>query len=99
MAAGSVKRIRLAIAVVVLPYLIQATPVHQLLYWIQSGGGTLRRENIQQIADWLQARRLTGLTDFALRGVLNRYYHARLRALLLDGADRPKSEGGNHPGQ
>jgi len=79
--------------------LIQATPVHRLLYWIQSGGGTLRRENIQQIAHWLQARRLTGLTDFALRGVLNRYYHARLRALLLDGADRPKSEGGNHPGQ
>lgn len=78
--------------------LIQATPVHQFLYWIQSACGTLRRDNIQPLAGWLQARGLTGLTDFALRGVLNRYYLARLRTLLSDGAGRPQASDGNHRG-
>lgn len=78
--------------------LIQATPVHRVLYWIQSGCGVLRRENIQPIAGWLQARGLTGLTDFAMRGVLNRYYLARLRTLLRDGASRPHAMNGSRLG-
>jgi GT2 family glycosyltransferase len=79
--------------------LIQATPVHRFLYWIQSGCGALQRENVQPLAGWLQARGLTGLTDFAVRGVLNRYYLARLRTLLADGGSRPQAGDGNHPGK
>ncbi len=74
--------------------LIQATPVHQFLYWIQSAFGTLRRDNIQPLAGWLQARGLTGLTDVAMRGFLNRYYLSRVRALLGDGATRPRGQVG-----
>jgi GT2 family glycosyltransferase len=78
--------------------LIQATPVHRFLYWIQSGCGALQRENVQPLAGWLQARGLTGLTDFAVRGVLNRYYLARLRAFLADGATGSQASDGNLPG-
>jgi hypothetical protein len=78
--------------------LIQATPVHRFLYWIQSGCGALQRENVQPLAGWLQARGLTGLTDFAVRGVLNRFYLARLRAFLADGATGSQASDGNLPG-
>ena len=58
--------------------LIQATPVHRLLYSIQSGFGLLTPKNVEHIAARLRRGRRTGLADLAMRGVLNRHYLKRL---------------------
>ncbi|HTE02498.1 MAG TPA: glycosyltransferase family 2 protein, partial [bacterium] len=58
--------------------LIQATPVHRLLYSIQSGFGLLTPKNVEHIAARLRRGRRTALADLAMRGVLNRHYLKRL---------------------
>lgn len=58
--------------------LIQATPLHQFLYWIQSAGGLLTSEKVERIVVGLRRNGRTGLADLILRGMLNRYYWHRL---------------------
>lgn len=54
--------------------LIQATPAHQFLYWLQTGGGVLTPANVGAVTRRLRARGLDGLAYLGLRGVLNRHY-------------------------
>ncbi len=68
--------------------LIQATPVHQLLYSIQSGCGLLTPRNVEGIAGRLRRSGRTGLADLVLRGVLNRHYLQRLGDELANSRHR-----------
>ena len=58
--------------------LIQATRLHRVLYWLQTSGGLLRPQNIEDIAARLRRTGHTTPAFLALRGVLNRYYVQRL---------------------
>jgi GT2 family glycosyltransferase len=53
--------------------LIQATPLHRALYWLQCGCGALTPANVAAIASRLRRRNLM-LAQIALRGVLNWHY-------------------------
>lgn len=59
--------------------LIQFTPVHRALYWLQSAGGLLTPQTLPQVSRRLRRAGLPGLEFLALRGVLNRHY---MRALV-----------------
>jgi GT2 family glycosyltransferase len=58
--------------------LIQATPLHRALYWLQCGCGALSPANVAAVVSWLRRRNLM-LAQIALRGVLNRHYLQTLR--------------------
>lgn len=62
--------------------LIQATPVHAFLYWLQGGCGGLTTGNASQVAQKLADRGLEGLGYVLLRGVLNQRYLRTLRVEL-----------------
>jgi len=63
-------------------WLIQATRLHRVLYWLQSAGGLLTPSNIEAIVGPLRRRRRVGPAFFMLRGVLNRYYLHTLESAL-----------------
>jgi GT2 family glycosyltransferase len=54
--------------------LIQATPVHRVLYWLLAGAGGLHRGNLPQVMDRLRRAGLGALAPLAARSVLNRHY-------------------------
>src|SRR2546422_700224 len=58
--------------------LIEAPRLHRVLYWLQTSGGLLRPQNIEDIVARLRRTGHTTLAFLALRGVLNRYYVQRL---------------------
>ncbi len=62
--------------------LIQATRLHHVLYWLQTGGGLLTPNNIEDVVASLHRRGHVGLGYFMLRGVLNRYYLQALESEL-----------------
>ncbi len=62
--------------------LIQATPLHRALYWIQAGCGRLTPENVVPVARRLRDAGLNTLAYLAMRGVLNRHYLRILEAEL-----------------
>lgn len=55
-------------------WLIQATSLHHLLYWLQAGCGLLTPDNVFTVTQPLQRAGLEGLAFLTLRGVLNRHY-------------------------
>lgn len=58
--------------------LIQATPLHRALYWVQAAGGMLGPRNILGITTMLRQHGLHGLAFIGLRGVLNLHYIRKL---------------------
>lgn len=63
-------------------FLIQATPIHAFLFWLQAGFGGLNAKNALPLAQKLAARGFQGLSYLLLRGVLNQQYLRTLRAQL-----------------
>ncbi|HVH30575.1 MAG TPA: glycosyltransferase [bacterium] len=55
-------------------WLIQATRVHRVLYWLQTGLGRINPDNVGQIAATLRRTGRSGLARILVRGVLNRAY-------------------------
>ena len=70
--------------------LIQTTPVHRGLYWLQSGCGLLTPRNITGVGAWLRRRGLHGLARLALRGVLNQHYLQTLESQFGRDAAAPR---------
>ncbi len=62
--------------------LIQATPVHRILYWLQTAGGLLTSATVESIVERLRRSRRQTLASVLLRGVLNRHYLRTLEAVL-----------------
>lgn len=62
--------------------LIQATPIHAFLFWLQAGFGGLTARNASHVARTLAGHGLEGLGYVLLRGVLNQRYLRTLRAEL-----------------
>jgi len=62
--------------------LIQATGLHTVLFWLQSGCGRLTTRNVAAVTRRLSSSGLHGLAYVLLRGVLNRHYLRTLRAEL-----------------
>lgn len=54
--------------------LIQATPLHHLIYWLQTGGGILSPKNVTSVTQRLRRAGLSGLAYLILRGILNLHY-------------------------
>jgi GT2 family glycosyltransferase len=67
-------------------WLIQATRLHRVLYWLQTGFGWITPDNVAQIAATLYRTGRSGLARILVRGVLNRaYLHALESALTPRG--------------
>ncbi len=60
--------------------LIQATPFHRALYWVQAAGGILTPHNVIAVTQKLRKLGAPSLAFLGLRGVLNRHYIHRLGA-------------------
>ncbi len=60
--------------------LIQATPVHRVLYWLFAGCGLLRPDNVVAVMRRMRTVGLNGIAYLGLRGVLNRHYVYTLAA-------------------
>jgi GT2 family glycosyltransferase len=62
--------------------LIQATRLHRVLYWLQTGLGRITPDNVGQIATTLRRTGRSGLARILVRGVLNRAYLQALKSAL-----------------
>jgi GT2 family glycosyltransferase len=62
--------------------LIQATRLHRVLYWLQTGFGRITPNNVGQIDGRLRRTGRSGLARIVVRGVLNRAYLQALEAAL-----------------
>ncbi len=60
--------------------LIQATPVHRVLYWLLAGCGLLRPDNVVAMMRRMRSVGLDAIAYLGLRGVLNRHYVYTLAA-------------------
>jgi GT2 family glycosyltransferase len=54
--------------------LVQATPVHRFLYWLQTGGGMVTPNKVATVRSALRRIGWDRLAHLVLRGVLNRHY-------------------------
>jgi len=66
----------------VVRWLIQATRLHRVLYWLQTGFGRITPDNIDQIAAMVRRAGRSGLARILVRGVLNRAYLQALESAL-----------------
>jgi GT2 family glycosyltransferase len=69
-------------------WLIQATRLHRVLYWLQTGFGRITPDNIDQIAAMVRRTGRSGLARPLVRGVLNRAYLQTLESALTPRARR-----------
>ena len=63
-------------------WLIQATRVHRVLYWLQTCLGRINPDNVGQISATLRRTGRSGLARILVRGVLNRAYLQVLESAL-----------------
>jgi GT2 family glycosyltransferase len=63
--------------------LIQATRLHRVLYWLQTGFGRITPDKVGQIAATLRRTGRSGLARILVRGVLNRAYLQALESALI----------------
>jgi GT2 family glycosyltransferase len=63
-------------------WLIHATRLHRVLYWLQTGFGRMTPDNVVPIASRLRRTGRSGLAVILVRGVLNRAYLRALESAL-----------------